>query len=98
MAARSITGKFDYINIRADAIMNTVPLSSFIDRRKYHLAVIMFQAIHGSSYLSNNVLFAYYTQKIHRSFDNMFYLNPNLKNKFLQTLHKFPYALWPLRG
>jgi hypothetical protein len=86
MAARSITGNFDYINMRTDAIMNTVPLSSFIGRRKYHLAGIMFKAIHGPSYLSNNVLFAYYTQKIHRSFDNMFYINPNLKNIFLQTL------------
>ena len=57
LAARIITGNFDYINVRGEDLVMYLKLQNIRQRRDYFLACLMFKAIHGLTpyYLSDNV-------------------------------------------
>ena len=57
LAARIITGNFDYIHSRGVDIVRSLHLQTVKDRRDYFLCVLMFKCIHGlaPNYLRNDV-------------------------------------------
>ena len=73
-AARSITGNFDFINVRGEELMKDLKMSNFENRLKYFHSLLMFKAIHGyvPDHISNHILFSYeVSQRNLRTFDNM---------------------------
>ena len=73
-AARDITGKYDFINVRGDTLFNDLGLTRFNDRYKYQTALLMFKAIHGiaPAYICDNVCFSYEVNGRNlRSYENM---------------------------
>ena len=57
LAARIITGNFDYIHSRGVDIVRSLHLQTVKERRDYFLCVLMFKCIHGlaPNYLRNDV-------------------------------------------
>jgi hypothetical protein len=56
MAARAITGNFDFINVRGENLMKELGLNCFSDRLKYNTALLMYKVIHNllPDHIDNN--------------------------------------------
>ena len=74
MAARTLTGNYDFINTRGATLMSNLNMSNFIDRIKYNLSVSTYKAVHGlvPDHIANSIFFSYeVSQRNIRSSDNM---------------------------
>jgi hypothetical protein len=91
MCARSITGNFNFIDVRGFDLMQKLQMSYFINRLNYYTSVIMYKAIHGlvPEHIANIILFTYEVSNRNlRTFNNMELYKPrpycNLFKKSLQ--------------
>ena len=98
MAARAISGNYDYIHVRGDSLLEELALNTFEDRKKYHLSLLIYKSIHGIAphYLVNQVLFSYeVNQRNLRSLDNMILYLPKVnKNIFKNSLFYVGAQCW----
>jgi hypothetical protein len=90
MAARAISGNYDFLNTNGDLILKSLRLNRFDQRKLYHLSTLIFKSIHGlaPNYLANQVLFSYEVSgKNLRSLDNyILYKSRPKKELFKQSL------------
>ena len=79
IAARTLSGNYDFINVRGSTLMTQLNMSSFQNRYKYFLSLLTYKAIHGlvPDHIANNIIFSYEVSQRHlRSFNNMHLYKP----------------------
>ena len=74
MAARAISGNFDYIHTRGKDLMQQLNMPTFSYRQKYSTAVLMYKTIHGMApdHITNNItLLTDITKREPRSYNKL---------------------------
>ena len=74
IAARTLSGNYDFINIRGKELMYDLKMSHFTNRNHFNLSLMTFKAIHGlvPDHIANAILLCLeVNQRYLRSFDNM---------------------------
>lgn len=82
MAARIITGTFDFINVRGLEVVNDLGWNDFQARTQYNTAVLTHKAIHGfvPEHISNLILFEFETH----NYMTRGYINNDLATPFIK--------------
>jgi hypothetical protein len=61
MYARTITGNYDFVNVRGEELMQQLKMSPFENRLRYYISLIMYKSVNGlvPDHLLNNIVFSY---------------------------------------
>ena len=98
MAARAITGNYDFINIRGSTLMSDLNLKPFLERHSYNTSLLAFKAIHNMvpDYISNSfTLSSEINERILRSsYNRNLYLPKPSRDIFKKSLSYFVPHTW----
>ena len=98
MCARTITGNFDFINVRGLELMQKLQMSYFINRLNYYTSVILYKAVHGLApdHICNLICFTHeMSHRYLRTFNNMeLYKSRPYCNLFKKSLQYKGPTIW----
>ena len=98
MAARAISGNYDFIQMRGTDIMKELNMTFFENRLDYYHCLLVFKAIHGlvPDHIANNIIFSYeVSQRDLRTFNEMNLYKPKARCEIFKKSLKYHGAnLW----